>query len=303
MSKLIRDVNFEPTSSTKELWLFGEKEIRKYPLKSYDDYFFGVFDSKKFKRSRNAFLFSLVIEFATIVILWRYVPSPFVLILPFIFDVVLAYFAQWFEKSICLNSNRAVLAKEELIEDDKLQSNALSKKYYKEYNKNRVFQKSLHFLLLLIVAVKAILIFLYMPGNMWFKIAVFTFNLIACLIHINNTGDFIHGLRLRRNLNEEFKSHSDIKESNSKVKFYRKTIIPGKILKIMEATETFKHKIEDFDENQALCTWGVLEDEDLNDMIETQDTEEQKRLLALYGLRAQIQQILPNDPQQTETVL
>lgn len=285
------DVNFEPSRDTKYWWLYTRKTSSLHAGVTLP----GLFQTSQFNLDAAAFTVIVIGEIYGLYNLFIVAQISILYVIGlFLADLIFAICRHIPQGSICKKENLRVLT------DDPDKQARLHRQIVNLHRFSLIFT-----LLILSIALFKIVSFYALQGGVFDGIT-FAISLsygIVGILHITSTGYFLSELLVSflvwRDRNTFL---SNIENSRFTVKTTRKFYLKSHIL--LENDDVAQHRIYlDTDgqtsENgypQVMETWGVLTDNQLNDLIMQQKQAEQKRIVAIEGLRHQLDEILPSDP-------
>jgi hypothetical protein len=301
MSKLISTNDFEPTRQYKDRMA----QLRKEPRQVSDIKLPGLFDSYNYETIKRLFFLAIIFEIVSLYMLYGDVENNLYLLIPFFFDVILAVAAQYFfESKICVAANKELVSKSLEVSFDEKRNFKYSIDSSKSTKATFKLLKGLiHLVLLGIAAYKIYLSFIYFSGTKVSLYFLITIQFLTAILHILYTGSFFLEWRLRSELAKHERNFGWLDDmgknaSPYKVSYHREFNIDKndltKIATSLEPAKTSKHELKKDGDNYILVTWGMFEDEDLYNLIDAQKNVNQKKALALFGLRHQLE-ILDGD--------
>jgi hypothetical protein len=275
-------LDFEPSLFTKKLWLF----LRKSPRIIGGVTLPGLFQTPHSSVDTGFFITALALEAWGLLNLSIVTEIQFAyMVLPFLIDLVLAFFRHLPQGSICEMSNRLVVA--EKVEKDILQDKIKSRQR--------------------IVGVLSALIVLAALGKAYvfwsaqfgafdaLTAGILLSYLLAALIHIQCTGYFLFRVATSVSLWHNRGSYRRGKEpgasEDQKVTIGARAHSPElhPPFKLVEATAREQRLVRTGDaKTYWFETWGVLRDGELDALASAQRAEEQSAFVARAGLRHQL---------------
>jgi hypothetical protein len=286
-------VDFEPSPAVKNFFPYLRKNVKSYIAdKTYK--FVGLIGEDKFAMIGSYFLIAIIIESLTIAFLWGSVSPNLLLFVPFVLDVLLAIVIQIFQKPITLNYYNFILASEEYIYKDGFTKKAISNEYLRKYNTYKYISYFVHLFLIIIALMKIIFIFGFSTSTLYVKIILCALHVWVLYLHINYTGSFILEFYFRNFLiKNEIKNYDDHvgEKSIFRVNTYRYEIIKKSDVVINDTHKLVNKKFKHFIYKNILFVWGVLTDSHLTELVAAQDTEEAKKIVALMGIKHQMDKL------------
>ncbi len=274
------DENFEPSSNTKQWWLYTHKTERSFAGVTLP----GLFQTTYYEWQMLGFILIFIIEGAATY--WCYQEGVIITaILASIFvDLVLAIVAHVFQKDICRMKN-------DLVYESDVAIGAIKRKLASTLLKQRFF-----YLLIFISALFKIFWFFSVYGIVdATTLFIMTCYLIGAILHITCTGYAIFTFIFNRKLAREHNRYLDSKHKEFAFDPSRPLRSKLSAEQLIE-TEVGRHAIVKGEDGRFyLETFGVLTDAQLWAMIGKQIEPEQKRSLAVDGVKHQIL-ILQQDP-------
>jgi len=280
--------DFEPSSSTKHLWLSTRKaeiEVGNIIISP------GLFNTKGYSLDKSLFSFAMSLEIVGFLIIsaladWGVLIAGTVLALVVI-DVFLAVGLHWKQNDICLLSNKKATKTPGGIEAIKLEAQIKKLK--------RWWGGKLCVVLLWVFAViKASAFYVLNPDTYIFGILMFLIYSFIAYVHIYHTGYFLAEFRFRRTLNKEVNKFLNEDAKYIVPRFRKHGLKPANDLVLGE----FKNEIHRdergiranalIDDNSKwnLITWGLMDDGDLGNMLD--GNIEIRKYLAVEYLKAQL---------------
>jgi hypothetical protein len=293
-------LGFEMSKATKAKWLSTRKARKQVVANDEKFRLPGLFETVEYPQDKTLFSIAMVLEIAGFLlisalanfgILIAATVAAFVVI-----DVFLAVGIHWKQRAICENLNRMTVASD----DDVLGYKTLLK------NAQNWFLKYLFIIILWVLAVaKAGAIFVLNPESYVFGILAFLIYGFIAYVHTFITGFWLAEWRRKRKFSKEEKKYlvelvlpmdkktDDVK--NTVTSQYREFQLSGNIPSDIQPITITKGTLEGKqivnailkqDNKWKLFTWGLLEDEDLQALL--QGSDNLKRYLAIECLKAQL---------------
>jgi hypothetical protein len=290
--------NYEPIASTKSKWLYTRKKSRQYGSLKMP----GLFETYNFKTDRILFFVVLAMELYGMYILWQTLPNPLLALIGLPADLFFAIFMHLVIKDKIFYSNQLILAQYGKYEFDINKS--LQFTIDKCKSKLKFFNLYLFFFGLIIttIALTKILAIQHFADSETVSRGLRTLIiLIYCAtayIHITSTGYFLFELWFRYFVkNEQIQTihHTQEQFINAQISQgitrhreiplkndYNETIING-------------HSIIKQNNSTIFKSWGILQDDELNNFVQLQPNLDLKQQLAIELLNFQMQNQLQSN--------
>ncbi len=274
------DENFEPSSNTKQWWLYTHKTERSFSGVTLP----GLFQTTYYEWQMLGFIMIFLLE--GIATYWCYQEGVIItaILASMFVDIVLAIVAHIFQKDICKKKN-------ELVYEDDVNLGAIKRNLASKQLKQRFF-----YLLIFISALFKIFWFFSVYGLVdATTLFIMTCYLIGAILHITCTGYAIFTFIFNRKLSKEYNKYLDSK--HQMFAFDETLPLRSKLSSTdLKEAEVGRHMITKGEDGHFyLETFGILTDSQLWALIGKQIEPEQKRALAVDGVKHQML-ILQQDP-------
>lgn len=290
MATLNPPEDFEPTKGTKKLCLY----TRKSPIEVGSITLPGLFQTAHFPRDAFAVVVIVLGEFYGLYNLFLVAQVSLAYFGGvFLADFICAILAHLPQRTICMAKNRLMFAKAD--EDE----NAIAKEKYK-ISKARRWSRFFASIIVLIALAKVVSFYGLQGGVITgVTLAVLLSYGVVAALHITSTGYWLFEFILRRVVRWQ-KSNFLSADPGEKTKYdaheARKYPPVESETELEEATINGKHALHRREDGiYILETKGVLTDHQLIKLIETQQKTSQKEVVAVEGLKRQLN-ILQRDP-------
>ncbi len=293
MPEIDIEEGFEPSTTTKNLWLATRKRERKIEGGLILP---GVFQTTNTMLDAMGFSFVIVLEIVGLFLLREYSGiNLFYTIFLFVADVLFALLKHYpAAQKICLNRNELIY----LVAEE---GNAAKRaKIEKEIASLKRYQYVWGVLIIIITLYKVIAFYAAVRQFNGIVFLVILNYFVVALLHITCTGYFIAYIVFKLSLLLDHKKFTDTDGKQCSVKKHRtyEFSSSANIKHEKHEKESPKakiHYIEKKDDKYVLNTWGVLEDEKRDDLLNQQSGRNSKEDVARSCVRHQIENILTTE--------
>jgi hypothetical protein len=281
---------YEPSINLKNAWLKTRKKA-----KSYGDLTLpGLFISHDYTVDRFLFFLAVVLELYGAFNIWLVVPKPWLLLLLFPVDFVLALAAHAFHGKWCLAKNRLLLAKYGISF-----SRAKSSDYEERNQRGKIrfyviWQLFFYLFIACLAVFKIVSFFQYSQDVLFLKIFMGVVYAGIAYIHIFHTGYWWSEYRFRKGVNKERMLQQDtgVNEEGKKL-LTEYTIDRPRPYPLPDYEfhniEVDNNKIISENRKRTLLSWGILQDNTLDQLVSPQASKPLQQELALSLLYHQIE--------------
>ncbi|TAK42195.1 MAG: hypothetical protein EPO28_07595 [Saprospiraceae bacterium] len=308
-------VDYEPSRSTKKLWLSTRKDKNKKEY-SYEGFsqklsLFGLFDTQGYRLDRFLFYLAIIFEIAGMVIITALAGGGYLILgtlaTAIVIDIFLAIGVHLKKGEICEYENKKVVAK---FNNDPDRTEACQERinYLEKWWLARVC-----LVLIWLFSITKSFFFYTINGGDIFAILMLLLYIFIAYVHTNHTGYFIAHARLKGEMRREQKQHLAALLKNDTTP----NSVTTHRIKPLNTTVTFteSHKCKNekgnhttapqheerenaiykdkTDNDWKLKTWGVLTDEELNHIV-TEQPDAVKGPFVVKGLEEQLEMLTSN---------
>ncbi len=279
---------YEPSTECKERWLFTRKKKLQFQGLTLN----GFFQTDKFKRDQMLVILVLGLEIYGFYVLWNILPNPLLSLTAFPLDVFCAIMSHLYKKKLVIARTKKTLAHF----GDVSFSEGKSSKYEEDLQSKMILKCKLYefFWYVCISALallKVISIFSYATLVPGVKLLFVVMYITTAIIHISITGYWLAELYFRSKVKKELKylgytKKEDLKQNDQAILIYRKfelQDIYNDVVVNMQKVLT--------QQNPAIKTtfynWGILQDDELLNLVMVQKDIQSKERLAIELLYCQ----------------
>lgn len=290
--------HYEPIASTKSKWLYTRKKSRQFGTLKLP----GLFETYNFKTDRILFFAVLAMEFYGMYILWQTLPNPLLALIGLPADLFFAIFMHLVIKNKIYYSNQLVLAEygKYPFDTNKSVDYTIDKckaklRFYNIY----IFVFSLFISTIAFTKILAIQHFADSATvSRGLRTVIILIYCATAYIHTTATGYYLFELWFRYFAKSEAlqtKHHTPenyiTSQINQGITTHREVILKHKY----EESSINGHSIVTQNNKSVFRTWGILQDDELNNFIQIQDTLENKQNLAIELVYFQFQNQLQSN--------
>ena len=268
--------NFEPNRNAKRMWLYTRKSKRIYRGVTLP----GLFQTHMFWADAIGFTLVIALEWYGLANLWKVSPDfKFVYAAGlFAWDILFAVLFHMSHGPICENDNRAVAA-----EDGREQA-----RYLARSSRSKLWR--IPFAIAILAAALFKIVSFYSLQEEGFNGVTFAIGVsyaVVALLQIVSTGYFGSEIILRWLIRSQMGRFLR-ENSNEFTAQKRHRMIP--LASLIRATAA-GHRLEPAENsaNWRIEAVGILMDDDLHELVGEQSSDDQKRTVAIHGLRLQLQ--------------
>lgn len=303
---VVNQQNFEPDREVKNSWLNTRKKSRKYGAVELP----GFFMTYGFTGDTLLVLLILGLEFWGLYNFMILLDSVIYTVALFFADAIFAIGSHLWSKQMCLAKNRLALAKFGIVYLAGGKTPKDETEIEKKSINNFRFYSSIFRVLIIFLALFKIASFMgnYSKGVNGLSITIMVTYILVALLHIRSTGYFLSELIRKSRFNSQYNTYlksEDVSEYTvtTRREFNLVSRIADNYKKLnklalqlnyteseikslkFENVRTRHHVLE----NNIIHSFGILEDDDLHNLIANQKDVIQKEYLAIYGLIHQLE--------------
>ena len=290
--------NYEPLASTKQKWLYTRKKTRQFGTLKLP----GLFETYNFKTDKILFLAVIVMEFYGMYILWQTLPNPLLALIGLPADLFFAIFMHLVIKDKIFYSNQLVLAEFGKYEFDANKS--VEYTIDKCKNKLRNYNLYLFFFgaMITLIAITKILAIQHFADTLTvsrgMRMVIILMYVATAYIHIKNTGYYLFEIWFRQFAkNEELQTVHHTSDNyinaqiNQGITAHRTTTLKN----TYKESTINGHSIITVNGVSVFRSWGILQDDELNNFVQIQPNLEKQQSLAIELVYFQFQNQLQSN--------
>ncbi|HVS93596.1 MAG TPA: hypothetical protein VHE59_16270 [Mucilaginibacter sp.] len=279
---------YEPSSECKERWLYTRKKKLEFEDVVLDGFYF----THKYKRDLALFGLVVCLEAYGMYALWNVLPNPLLSLAALPLDLFCAVMAHLYKKKLLIAKTKKALAHYGGISF----TEGKAAQFENDFQKKVIFRIKLYefvwyFLICLLALIKAISIFSYASLVFVVKLCFLAMYATTAIIHITTTGYlfaewFFRYKVWREKKNLGYTKDKDLPKNNQAVIMYRRY----NLHELFEDVSVGMQKVFTEKANPIESTfynWGILQDDELLNLVEAQGEISKKQSLAVKLLSFQ----------------
>jgi|GEM_PF-2174512 len=288
--------NYEPSREAKNLW----RSTRKKKIQIENLILPGLYQTYGYKGDVTAVIVVIILELIGIGLLSTVISNSWLSLLFLGFDLALAFAAHLKHGDYVEAINKIFLAKRGVILDEGVAPEGEIEKQEKVIRLDKII-KTISFALIIIFALVKIFAVLRYTAALPIIIKSFIILIYAATayIHIRHTGYMIAEFNLRRRLKKERKKVDRVEVAflartnveNAIVRYRDELILDDHCKPVIINKQEIKRRE---DGKMALFSWGLLQDDELIQLVNHQETPDLRRSLATKLLRYQVDMLAWN---------